>query len=95
MESYEPNIHKQVKLNPNPNNSEPSESDHNSESDHGAEVIANLELPEITQTLHNGLRDDDNESAIYDYIQALHNIDQEIPPVAYPDLINLDNYPGL
>ncbi len=114
MENYEPNIHKQVKLNPNPNNSEPSESNHNSdsesnhnsdsesnhnsessESDNSAEVIANLELPEIIQTLHNGLRDGYNESAIYDYIQALYNIDQEVPSVDYPELINFDSYPGL
>ena len=52
-------------------------------------------MPEITQTLHEALRDDDNESAIYDYIQALHNIDPAIPLVVYPELINLDNYPGL
>lgn len=96
MKNHEPNIHKQVKL--NPNNSEPSESSHNSESsesDNSAEVIVNLELQEITQTLHEALRDDDNEFAIYDYIQALHNIDQEIQLVVYPELINLDNYPNL
>ena len=32
MENYEPNIHKQVKLNPNTNNSESSEFDNSSES---------------------------------------------------------------
>lgn len=109
MENCEPNIHKKVKINPNPNpnNSEPSESSHNSqfsesdynseasEFDNSIEVIENPALQEITQALHNDLRDLNNECGIYDYIQALHNIDQEIPPVAYPDLINLDNYPGL
>ena len=52
-------------------------------------------LQEITQTLHEALIDDDNESAIYDYIQALHNIDPAIPLVVYPELINLNNYPNL
>lgn len=61
--------------------------------DHPNQIIPNLQ--EITQTLHDGLRNPLNDSAIYDYIQALHNIDQETPLVVYPELINLDNYPGL
>ena len=44
--------------------------------------------------LHNDLRNPDNESAIYDYIQALQNIDPAISLVKYPNPIDLNNYPA-
>lgn len=61
--------------------------------DNDNELIPNLQ--EITQALHDDLRDVDNEAILYDFIQELRNINQEIPSVEYPELINLDNYPGL
>jgi hypothetical protein len=61
--------------------------------DHPNRRIPNLQ--EITENFHDDLRDIDNESAIYNFIQGYRNIYQEIPEVIYPNPINLNNYPGL
>ncbi len=81
--NQEPNIRKQVKL--NPSDSEPSENDN--------QLMPNL--VEAEEALHSELRDFDNEAVLYGFIQELCNIDQETPIVDYPNLINFINYPNL
>ncbi len=55
------------------------------------------ELRTLIELLHNDLRSrtDYNNGAIYNSIQALHNIDPAIPLVEDHNPIDLDNYPNL
>jgi hypothetical protein len=85
MENYEPNIHKQVKL--NPNNLEPSESDHgseSSESDHGSESSESDHGSESSESDHG------SESSESDHgSESSENVNQQIPNL--PNTKNFHN----